>query len=79
MTTSSFQAAASPSDIRNCGTTAGDFTARRGRSAAFFLGNVEPTLDEVIGDPMVRRLMDRDGVEVDVLRTLMEEIRDRLA
>jgi hypothetical protein len=50
----------------------------RPQRASLFLDGAEPSLDEVMGDPMVRRLMDRDGVEVDSLLTLIEEVRHRL-
>jgi len=50
----------------------------RPRRPAAYADNAEPSLDEVIGDPMVRRLMDRDGVVVDSLLSLLDEVRLRL-
>ncbi|WP_156612556.1 hypothetical protein [Paramagnetospirillum marisnigri] len=43
-----------------------------------FVGNAEPPLDEIMGDPMVRHLMDRDGVAEASLRDLIDQIRGRL-
>lgn len=48
------------------------------RAGAFFVGNAEPSLDEVMDDPMVRRLMDRDGVAKASLQSLINEVRLRL-
>lgn len=67
--------AAVPTDIRSPGHVGYAF---RTRSAAMCFGDGEPPLAEVIGDPMVRRLMDRDGVAVDTLLELIDEVRDRL-
>jgi hypothetical protein len=50
----------------------------RTRRPPCYAGNAEPSLDEVIGDPMVRHLMDRDGVVVDSLLSLLDEVRLRL-
>ncbi|MGE5504773.1 MAG: hypothetical protein ACM31L_10150 [Actinomycetota bacterium] len=50
----------------------------RPQRASLFLDGAEPSLDEVMDDPMVRRLMDRDGVEVDHLLSLIEEVRGKL-
>jgi hypothetical protein len=78
MLTSAFQPTAASGDIR--GAAHGGFPVgmRPHRPGPYFLGNVEPTLDEVMDDPMVRRLMDRDGVAVDSLLGLIDEVRDRL-
>ena len=38
----------------------------------------EPSLDEVLNDPVIRALMRRDGVEVETLRVLIRGVR-RLA
>ncbi|KIL98015.1 hypothetical protein CCC_01076 [Paramagnetospirillum magnetotacticum MS-1] len=52
-----------------------------GRSAlaiAYYEGCAEPTLDEVMADPIIHRLMDRDGVALESLTTLIAEVRGRL-
>ena len=51
---------------------------RRVSATPSFSGNGEPSLDEVMGDPMVLRLMARDGVAVAALRSLIAEVRGRL-
>jgi hypothetical protein len=38
----------------------------------------EPTLDEVFSDPTVHVLMERDDVDPDDLRTLLEDVRSAL-
>lgn len=50
----------------------------RTRRPACYAGNAEPSLDEVIDDPMVRHLMARDGVVVESLMSLLDEVRLRL-
>ncbi|CCG41036.1 hypothetical protein [Magnetospirillum molischianum] len=50
----------------------------RSRRPACYVGNAEPSLDEVIGDPMVRHLMERDGVVIDSLLSMLDEVRLRL-
>ncbi|RAU23778.1 hypothetical protein CU669_01420 [Paramagnetospirillum kuznetsovii] len=45
---------------------------------SLFADNAEPPLDEVMGDPMVRDLMARDGVAEDSLRVLIDSVRIRL-
>ncbi len=51
---------------------------RQPRSGALFLGNAEPGIEEMMADDVIRRVMDRDGVGVDQLRSLMDEVRTRL-
>lgn len=53
------------------------FNPRVGHSANF-LGNGEPSLDEVMADEAVMRLMARDGVKPEQLRAMLERIRDNL-
>ena len=48
------------------------------RHGSFFIGNAEPSLDEMMADPIMRGLMARDGVAPDSLRGLIDEVRDRL-
>lgn len=43
-----------------------------------FEGNAEPSLDELMDDDVVRRVMARDGVHPDHVRSLMNRMRDRL-
>jgi hypothetical protein len=38
-------------------------------------GNLEPTIDELLGDPGVRLLMARDGVDAGELRVLLRRVR----
>lgn len=54
------------------------FATYRPRPSSFFVGNAEPSLDDLMDDPIVRGLMARDGVAPDSLRTLIDEIRTRL-
>lgn len=57
----------------------GSSVARRSaRAIAFSYGGIEPSLDEVMADPIVHSLMDRDGVAVDSLNSLIAEVRGRL-
>jgi hypothetical protein len=48
------------------------------RPSSLFLGNNEPPLSDVVADPMIRRLMDRDGVDLGSLMSLMDTVRARL-
>jgi len=43
-----------------------------------FEGNDEPTLDELMDDDVVRRVMARDGVHPDQVWSLMDTMRNRL-
>jgi len=52
--------------------------SRPGRGAEAYAGTVEPDLDEMIADPIVRRLMARDGVSPDGLGRLIDRVRARL-
>jgi hypothetical protein len=38
----------------------------------------EPSLDEILVDPIVRRLMERDGVQAPELISLIDEAKKRL-
>lgn|GEM_PF-2677526 len=42
--------------------------------AAAFAGNREPSLVEVLNDPIVRSVMTRDGVPMDMLQGLLRRI-----
>ncbi len=37
--------------------------------------HAEPTLEDILSDPMVLALMERDGVEPDVVRRFVRDIR----
>jgi hypothetical protein len=39
----------------------------------------EMTLDELLADPIIRLVMDRDGVEADDVRALFESLRRHIA
>jgi len=39
---------------------------------------LEPSLDEIFDEPIVRRMMARDGVTELALRRLIEQVRERL-
>jgi hypothetical protein len=57
----------------------GSSVARRSaRAVTFCNGGVEPSLDEVMADPIVHSLMDRDGVAIESLNSLIAEVRGRL-
>lgn len=43
-----------------------------------FEGNDEPSLDELMGDDVMRRVMARDGVQPDQVWSLMDVMRNRL-
>lgn len=51
------------------------FTLRRHRQASHYLGNDEPSLDELLDDDVLRRVMARDGVQPDHVRALAGYIR----
>ncbi|MBX9634636.1 MAG: hypothetical protein K2X44_06610 [Magnetospirillum sp.] len=50
----------------------------RARNGRDFEGNGEPSLDELLGDEVIRRVMDRDGVQADQVWSLMDQMRNRL-
>jgi hypothetical protein len=78
MTANACRPTDAPSDARTPANKAGLLVGPRLNSATMFLGNSEPLLSDVVDDPMVRRLMDRDGVEMDSLMSLIGEVRSRL-
>jgi len=43
-----------------------------------YFGNREPSLDEVFDDPIVRLLMERDGLPPDEARACIERVRAAL-
>ncbi|MCA1906984.1 MAG: hypothetical protein LDL39_01350 [Magnetospirillum sp.] len=44
------------------------------RRAPQYLGNDEPSLDDLLGDEVLKRLMDRDGVAAEQVRQLAGHI-----
>ncbi|MDO8608488.1 MAG: hypothetical protein Q7R40_18305 [Phaeospirillum sp.] len=54
------------------------FHPRMLRPRSFFTGNAEPSLDELMNDPIMRGMMACDGVAPDSLRSLIDEVRIRL-
>lgn len=77
MTHSACTPAAAPLEARGSARTALSVGVR-GSSAFSFEGNGEPSLDEMMGDEVIRRVMARDGVQPDQLRSLMDHMRNRL-
>ncbi len=69
---------AAPSDARAPATPAVLVGLQAVRPSSLFLGNNEPPLSDVVADPMIRRLMDRDGVDLGSLMSLMDTVRARL-
>ena len=53
-------------------------TPARVARALNFEGNDEPSLDELMDDDVVRRVMARDGVQPDQVWSLMDSMRNRL-
>jgi hypothetical protein len=47
--------------------------------ARLFAGNREPSLKDVMSDPIVRRLLASDNVAVDHMQRLIAEMQGRLA
>lgn len=52
--------------------------AVRAGKAMNFEGNDEPSLDELMGDDVMRRIMARDNVQPDQVWSLMDVMRNRL-
>ncbi len=48
-----------------------------GKSANWAEAGVEPKLDDMIADPLVRLLMRHDGVSTEELRGMLEALRAR--
>lgn len=47
----------------------------RARNSTHFMGNDEPSLDELLADDVLRRVMARDGVQPEYLRALAAHVR----
>lgn len=78
MLTTALQATPTISDLRRV-SNGGVLLERRARLASsFFVGNAEPSLDEMMSDPIMRGMMACDGVAADSLLGLIDEVRTRL-
>ncbi|MBI4968010.1 MAG: hypothetical protein HZC25_07805 [Rhodospirillales bacterium] len=55
-----------------------DFRRSRSTDPDVYVGNREPSLADLIGDPLTRSLMASDGVEPETLASLLEAIRASL-
>jgi hypothetical protein len=55
------------------------FGSGRRQRPSHYLGNVEPDLDEILGDDVIRRMMDSDGVQPDLLLALAARVREAAA
>lgn len=67
-----------PAEIRVVRRLGASMAIRSARSFAYCNGGIEPSLDEVMADPIIHRLMARDGVALDSLNSLIDEVRGRL-
>jgi hypothetical protein len=47
------------------------------KAFALFCGNTEPSIDELMGDPILQVLMNRDGVSPRELRVLIATVRQQ--
>lgn len=61
------------------GMNAGSIGRGQRYRSSLFLGNDEPSLDEMLSDEVVVRLMDRDGVAADQLRSMLDRVRANLS
>lgn len=68
--------AATPREAR--GSAQPFVSAVRAATAVNFEGNDEPSLDELMDDDVMRRVMARDGVQPDQVWSLMDVMRNRL-
>lgn len=78
MATSAISPIPDRSDLRGAARRAVLHAANLMNTRSLFVGNGEPPLDELMGDPMVRGLMARDGVAEESLRVLIDQVRGRL-
>lgn len=54
------------------------FLATRSAGPDDYVGNREPSLADLIGDPLTKSLMASDGVEPETLASLLESVQNRL-
>jgi hypothetical protein len=78
MLTSTTRSTPLPAEIRVVRRLGMPGGGRASRAVSYIVGNAEPSLEEVMADPIVHRLMARDGVALDSLNSLIDEIRGRL-
>ena len=78
MLSSAYRSTPQPAEIRVVRRLGASLSGRSARSFAYCSGGIEPPLDEVMADPIIHRLMARDGVAVDSLNSLIDEVRGRL-
>jgi hypothetical protein len=78
MMTSACKPSAVPAENRAPGAPGFAIGMRISRTSSAFMGNNEPDLNEIFDDPVILRLMARDGVEVASLRSMLADMRDRL-
>ncbi|MTJ83354.1 MAG: hypothetical protein F8N37_20390 [Telmatospirillum sp.] len=52
---------------------------RRQMNADLYVGNREPSLDELLTDPIMTRLLARDGITMADLFEVIADAKDRLA
>ena len=43
-----------------------------------YIRNREPSVDEILSDPLIRLVMERDGLSDDAVRSLMADTKRRL-
>lgn len=75
-TVASFEPLSAVSSGMNAGSIARGGAHQRRPSS--FLGNDEPSLEDMLSDEVVVRLMDRDGVVADQLRSMLDRVRASL-
>ena len=78
MLTTALQATPTIPDLRRASHGAVLLERRARLSTSFFVGNAEPTLDEMMADPIMHGMMACDGVAADSLLGLIDEVRTRL-
>jgi len=78
MLSGAYRSTPQPAEIRLVRRLGAASSGSRARAAAYFGSNAEPSLDEVMADPIVHRLMARDGVGLESLNILIAEVRGRL-
>ncbi len=78
MLSSAYRSTPQPAEIRVVRRLGSTTAGRPSRAFAYCHGGTEPSLDEVMADPIIHRLMARDGVALDSLVTLIAEVRGRL-
>ena len=78
MLTTAIQATSTITDLRRVSNSGVLFERRSRLPSSFFVGNAEPSLNEIMNDPIMRGMMACDGVAADSLLGLIDEVRTRL-